>query len=68
MASRFKHLLGQTIIAAALALLAVVLGGIVNTDSYSRAAGAEARGVDALMRQVAGAGQAGTSLAPGAIR
>jgi hypothetical protein len=68
MASRLKHLLGQTIIAAALALLAVVLGGIVNTDSYSRAAGAEARGVDALMRQVAGERPASAAMLPGALR
>lgn len=36
----------------ALALYALALGGIVSTDTFSHAAAKEARGYDALMREV----------------
>ena len=36
----------------ALALYALAMAGIVSTDAYSQAAGAEARGVHALLAEV----------------
>jgi hypothetical protein len=47
------------LIVLALALYALALAGIVNTDAYSHAAGKEARGVHALVNEVlAGRAQA----------
>ena len=40
------------ITAVALALYALVLAGVVSTDMFSQAAGREARGYGALMREV----------------
>lgn len=42
----------KVLIVLALALYALALAGIVNTDVYSQAAGTEARGVHALVHEV----------------
>ena len=42
------------IIGLALALYALALAGIVSTDAYSHAASKEARGVQALVHELAG--------------
>ncbi|WP_338760642.1 hypothetical protein [Massilia sp. METH4] len=44
--------LRNILIIVALALYALVMAGIVSTDAYSHAAGAEARGLHALMAEV----------------
>lgn len=44
--------LRNILIIVALALYALAMAGIVSTDAYSRAAGAEARGQHALMAEV----------------
>lgn len=44
--------LRNILIIVALALYALAMAGIVSTDAYSQAAGAEARGLHALMAEV----------------
>jgi flagellar basal body-associated protein FliL len=44
--------LRNILIIVALALYALAMGGIVSTEAYSQAAGAEARGVHALLAEV----------------
>lgn len=44
--------LRNILLIVALALYALVMAGIVSTDAYSQAAGAEARGVHALLAEV----------------
>ena len=53
--------LRNILIIVALALYALAMAGIVSTDAYSQAAGAEARGLHALMAEVRSAG--GTTVA-----
>lgn len=57
------------LIVLALALYALALAGIVTTDTYSQAAGTEARGVHALVHEVlAGRAQSDTALLPEPLR
>lgn len=65
----------DTILATvALALCLLALAGIVSTDVYSHTAGAEAKGLGALQREVlsgtqlAAASAADVASAPGAVR
>ncbi|GGX94100.1 hypothetical protein GJV26_01575 [Massilia dura] len=55
--------LRNILIIVALALYALAMAGIVSTDTYSQAAGAEARGLHALMAEVRSGGAVDPMLA-----
>jgi len=55
--------LRNILLIVALALYALAMAGIVSTDAYSQAAGAEARGLHALMAEVQSGSSTGAVLA-----
>ena len=55
--------LRNILIIVALALYALLMGGIVSTDAFSQAAGAEARGLQALAAQMRAGSGTGAMLA-----